>query len=120
MSGPNQGEEWLDLVLDRVKKLPDTEDYFDKAFQIAGEIALTMRITLSQMDEFYEMLIDMDNEAQIRRIGRTLDYGDTKTELLAGAEMYSDLEKKHKSCAVRISDFKRRLQSAVDKTSGLE
>lgn len=93
-----------------------------------------MRITFNQMDEFYEMLVDMDNEAQIRRIGvkaycrqlcnkltkKTLDYDDTRTELLASAEMYSDLEKEHKSCAVRISDLRKRLQSSVDKNSDLE
>ncbi|KAF8949921.1 hypothetical protein BGZ52_004370, partial [Haplosporangium bisporale] len=62
------------------------------------------------------------DKQHLERVIITYPYNpfDTKTELLAGAEMYSDLEKKHKSCAVTISDFKRRLQSAVDKTSGLE
>lgn len=93
-----------------------------------------MRINFSQMDEFYEMLIDMDNEAQIRHMGvkaycrhlyneltkKTLDYDDTRTELLARAKTHSGLEKEHKSCAVKISDLKRQLQSSVDKNSDQE
>ncbi|KAG0028487.1 hypothetical protein BGZ81_004658 [Podila clonocystis] len=116
--------EWLLPLLSGISVLADTEDYLDKAHQIAVDFITRNQIPFDDWDRWNSILEDMDIDVQIRRIGAKafcrklrneltatiVDRDNRMEELLASMKKNAELEQELKAATDKISDLEKQRQ----------
>ncbi|KAG0037415.1 hypothetical protein BGZ82_002556 [Podila clonocystis] len=100
--------------------LAGTEDYLDKAHQIAVDFITRNRIPFDDWDRLSNILEDMDIDVQIRRIGAKAFCRKLRNELTTTIMDRDNRMEELLASTKKNAELQHELQAANDKTSDLE